>query len=33
MIAIEIDGVILADHDDCLATAKRLGVSLIGVKG
>ncbi len=33
MIAIETGGVILADRDDCLATAKRLGVSLIGVKG
>ncbi|MDA8675880.1 UDP-2,3-diacylglucosamine diphosphatase LpxI [Alphaproteobacteria bacterium] len=33
MIAIETGAVILADRDDCLATAKRLGVSLIGVKG
>ena len=31
MIAIEAGGVILADRDQCLEEAKRLGISLIGV--
>ncbi len=33
MVVVEAGGVILADRDECLATAKRLKISLFGVSG